>query len=88
MQPVLSRVEALPAPQRDALRITFGLSQGPPPDRFLVGLAFLGLLSRGAAERPLVCLVDDAHLVDRASAQLSTFVARRTGPLAPACSAA
>ena len=82
-QPLLSRVEALPAPQRDALRITFGLSEGPPPDRFLVGLAILGLLSNAAAERPLVCLVDDAHWVDRASAQVFTFVARRpaAGPV-------
>ena len=76
-------MEALPAPQREALRITFGLSQGPPPDRFLIGLAFLGLLSTAAAERPLMCLVDDAHWVDRASAQLFTFVARRlaAGPV-------
>jgi DNA-binding CsgD family transcriptional regulator len=82
-QPVLSRAEALPAPQRAALRITLGLSQGPPPDRFLVGLAFLGLLSRAAADRPLMCLVDDAQWVDRASAQLFMFVARRlaAGPV-------
>src|SRR5690349_22962925 len=76
-QPVLGRLEALLAPQRDALRIIFGVSQGPPPDRFLAGLAVLSLLSQTAAERPLVCLVDDAHWLDRASAQLFAFVARR-----------
>jgi predicted ATPase len=76
-RPLLGRMEALPAPQRNALRITFGFSQGPPPDPFLVGLAILGLLSRAAAERPLVCLIDDAHWFDRASAQLLAFVARR-----------
>ena len=82
-QPMLGRLEALPAPQREALQITFGVRQGPPPERFLVGLAILGLLSQTAAERPLVCLIDDAHLLDRASAQLSMFVARRlpAGPV-------
>jgi DNA-binding CsgD family transcriptional regulator len=82
-QPVLGRLEALLAPQRDALRIIFGVSQGPPPDRFLAGLAVLSLLSQTAAERPLVCLVDDAHWLDRASAQLFAFVARRlaAGPV-------
>jgi DNA-binding CsgD family transcriptional regulator len=81
-QPMLGRMEALPAPQREALQITFGIRQGPPPDRFLIGLAILGLLSQ-AAERPLVCLIDDAYWLDRASAQLFTFVARRlpAGPV-------
>ena len=82
-QPLLGRLEDLPAPQRDALRITFGVSQGPPPDLFLVGLAILGLLSRSAAERPLICLVDDADWVNRVSAQLFAFVGRRlaAGPV-------
>src|SRR6201993_830686 len=75
--PVLDRLERLPVPQRDALLITFGLREGPVPDRFFVGLAVLSLLSEVAGERPLVCVVDDAHWLDRASAQCVAFVARR-----------
>ena len=57
--PMLDRLEALPVPQRDALRTAFGMSAGPAPDRFLIGLAVLSLLSQVAEEQPLVCLVDD-----------------------------
>ena len=71
--PMLDQLERLPAPQRQALEITFGMSTGSVPDRLLVGLAFLGLLSEVAAERPLVCLVDDAQWLDRASAQVVAF---------------
>jgi DNA-binding CsgD family transcriptional regulator len=70
-------LEHLPVPQGDALRIVFGLSPGPAPDQFLVGLAVLSLLSDVAEQRPLVCLVDDQHWLDRASAQVLAFVARR-----------
>jgi DNA-binding CsgD family transcriptional regulator len=75
--PMLDRLEALPAPQRGALGVAFGLSSGEAPDRFLVGLAVLGLLSEFAAEQPLLCVVDDAQWLDRASASALAFVARR-----------
>jgi DNA-binding CsgD family transcriptional regulator/tetratricopeptide (TPR) repeat protein len=75
--PMLNRAEHLPEPQRDALRTAFGLAAGPPPDRFLVGLAALSLLSGAAGERPLICLIDDEQWLDRASAQALGFAARR-----------
>jgi DNA-binding CsgD family transcriptional regulator/tetratricopeptide (TPR) repeat protein len=75
--PLLDRLDRLPAPQRDALLTTFGLRAGPAPDRLLVGLAVLSLLSEVADERPLVCVVDDAQWLDRASAQCLAFAARR-----------
>jgi DNA-binding CsgD family transcriptional regulator len=75
--PMLDRLDRLPVPQREALSTAFGLSVGPPPERFLVGLAVLGLLSEAADERPLVCLVDDQQWLDSASAQALGFVARR-----------
>src|SRR2546429_137202 len=75
--PMLDHAESLPGPQREALRTAFGLSAGPAPDRFLVGLAVIGLLSEAARERPLVCVVDDQQWLDRASAQALGFAARR-----------
>jgi len=66
--PMLDRLHRLPTPQRQALQIVFGLSSGAPPDRFLVGLGLLSLFSEVAEERPLVCVVDDAHWLDQASA--------------------
>src|SRR5580700_751405 len=75
--PMLDHAESLPGPQREALQPAFGLSVGPVPDRFLVGLAVLGLLSETAGERPLVCVVDDQQWLDRASAQALGFAARR-----------
>jgi DNA-binding CsgD family transcriptional regulator/tetratricopeptide (TPR) repeat protein len=77
--PMLARLERLPAPQREALEIVFGLSAGAAPDRFLIGLAVLSLLSDVAEEHPLLCVVDDAQWLDEASAQVLAFVARRLG---------
>jgi DNA-binding CsgD family transcriptional regulator len=75
--PLLGDLGHLPAPQRDALCVALGLAAGPAPDRFLVGLALLGLVSAAAEEQPLVCVVDDVQWLDNASAQALGFVARR-----------
>ena len=74
---MLQRSEHLPGPQRDALRVAFGMQQGPAPDRFLVGLATLGVLCNMAEDGTLVCLIDDAQWLDRASIQVLAFIGRR-----------
>src|SRR5215204_1181819 len=75
--PLLDRLQALPAPQRRAMEIVFGVTAGEAPDRFLVGLAVLSLFSEVAEQRPLLCVVDDAQWLDQASALTLAFVARR-----------
>jgi DNA-binding CsgD family transcriptional regulator len=75
--PMLDNLPHLPRPQREALRTAFGISAGSAPDRFLVGLAVLSLLSDAAEQQPLVCVVDDEQWLDRASAHVLGFVARR-----------
>ncbi len=75
--PMLDHLGRPPVPQREALRTAFGISAGPAPNRFFIGLAVLGLLSAVAGERPLVCVVDDEQWLDRASAQVLGFVSRR-----------
>jgi DNA-binding CsgD family transcriptional regulator len=74
---MLDGLDGLPGPQRDALRVAFGLQDGAAPNSFLVALAVLSLLAEAAEVQPLVCLVDDAQWLDRASAQALAFVARR-----------
>jgi DNA-binding CsgD family transcriptional regulator len=75
--PMLGQLDALPDPQQNALRVSFGLSSGDAPDRFLVALSALTLLAEVAAERPLVCLVDDVQWLDAATSQVLGFIARR-----------
>src|ERR1700742_2504412 len=77
--PMLDKLQGLPKPQRDALETAFGMSSGAAPDRFLVGLALLSLLSEVAEDQPLLCIVDDEQWLDRTSAQVLGFVARRLG---------
>jgi DNA-binding CsgD family transcriptional regulator len=77
LRPCLAHLDVLPAPQRTALQLAFGMADGRTPDRFLVGLAALGLLAAQAADQPLLGLVDDAHCLDRESADALAFVARR-----------
>jgi len=77
--PMLDHLDRVPAPQRDALGTAFGISAGPAPDPFLIGLAVLSLLSDAAEDRPLLCLLDDQQWLDHASARILAFVARRLG---------
>ena len=77
--PMLDRLEAVPVPQREALRTAFGMSAGPAADRFLVGLAVLSLMSAVAERQPLICLVDDGQWLDSVSRMVLAFVARRLG---------
>jgi len=75
--PTLGLLDHLPAQLRDALEIALTLRSGPAPERFAVGVAALSLLSRCAEDRPLLLLIDDAHLLDPATAETLRFVARR-----------
>src|SRR3954462_14456165 len=75
--PLLDRLHALPQPQQDALSVALGVASGDVPDRFVVGLAVLGLLSATAEERPLLCVVEDSQWLDEASGLILGFIARR-----------
>jgi len=75
--PMLTHLDGLPGPQREALDTVFGRSDGDAPDRFLVGLATLTLFAAAAEQQALLCIVDDAQWLDEASAQILGFVARR-----------
>ena len=75
----LDRLDSLPGPQAAALRAAFGLAEAPGVDRFLAGLATLTLLSEAAGDNPLLCLIDDAQWLDRASVDALLFAGRRMG---------
>src|SRR6516225_993000 len=75
--PFLGGLERLPVPQREALQAAFGMAAGPAPDRFLVGLAALTLITDAAVDQPVVCVIDDAQWLDRVSVEVLGFVARR-----------
>src|SRR5580700_10308375 len=75
--PMLDLLVYLPSPQSGALEVAFGLSEGAAPNQFLVGLAVLSLLSETAQREPVLCVIDDAQWLDRASAESLAFVARR-----------
>src|SRR4051812_1204045 len=75
--PLLRGIEQMPAAQRDALRVVFGLRESTVPGRLLVGLAVLTLLTGAASDRPLMCLIDDTQWLDRASVEAMAFAARR-----------
>ena len=77
LRPILGQVDGLPGPQATALRAAFGLEQGRVEDRFLVSVAVLSLLAEAAERRSVLCVVDDAHWLDEASANALVFVARR-----------
>src|SRR5215468_7334261 len=75
--PFLDRLERLPEPQQDALRVAFGMSGGEVPNRFLIGLAVLHLFADLAEDDPVLCVIDDAQWLDRMSTLIVSFVARR-----------
>jgi len=75
--PFLGGLERLPVPQREALQAAFGMAAGPAPDRFLVGLAALTLITDAAVDQPVLCVIDDAQWLDRVSVEVLGFVARR-----------
>src|SRR4051794_35081569 len=75
--PSLGRLSVLPEPQRHALSVALGLETGQSPDKLLVALATLGLLAAASEHGPTLCVVEDAHWLDQASAQVVGFVGRR-----------
>src|SRR6476660_4493432 len=77
--PLLGGLDLLPAPQRRALAVAFGIAEGDDPDLFLIGLETLGLVEERAADKPLLLVVVDAHWLDWPSSEVLQFVARRIG---------
>jgi hypothetical protein len=77
LRPILDRLRGLPPVQRDAVRAAFGMAPAAGAEPFLIGLAALGLLSDAAEAKPLAVLVEDAHWLDRPTADALAFVGRR-----------
>ncbi len=77
LTPILGQLDDLPAPQREALSVAFGISGGPTPDRFFIALAVLNMLASASGQAPVLCLIDDEQWLDRTSAKILSFVARR-----------
>lgn len=77
LTPILGQLDDLPPPQREALSVAFGISGGPTPDRFFIALAVLNMLASASGQAPVLCLIDDEQWLDRTSAKILSFVARR-----------
>ena len=77
LSPFFDGIDALPSPQKKALRVVFGMADGTPPDQFLISLATLTLLTDAAAQKPLLCVVDDAQWLDTESTAAIAFASRR-----------
>jgi DNA-binding CsgD family transcriptional regulator len=77
ISPAVEHIDRLPAPQAAAIRVALGLETGAAHERFLVYAGCLSLLSELADRRPVLCVIDDAHWLDTASAEALLFVARR-----------
>lgn len=75
--PLLDELPQLPAIHRDALNVALGFGDGAPPSRLVVSNAALVLLRQAATSRPLLVIIDDLPWLDRASAGVLSFVARR-----------
>jgi DNA-binding CsgD family transcriptional regulator len=79
LRPILARAGTLPPPQREAVHAAFGMGEGTAPEPFIIALGVLGLLGEVAADRPLLLSVEDAHWLDRPTADALAFVGRRIG---------
>ncbi|MEU6848021.1 AAA family ATPase [Streptomyces sp. NPDC046716] len=77
IHPLLGQATKLPPRQHSALMTSFGLEDGPTPDRLLVSLAVLGLLEEAATQQRLLLVVDDVQWIDQSSLDILAFVARR-----------
>ncbi len=75
--PLLDALPQLPAVHRDALNVALGFGDGAPPSRLVVSNAALVLLRQAATARPVLVILDDLPWLDRASAGVLSFVARR-----------